>query len=185
MRSLGWNPNETAETEEITEDEKREFQKLTDKVGALAVGVAVHLFYVLLFSSPLLFICFMYSCSHLPCCSSVLCTLVLISLAVHLFYVLLFSSPLLFICFMYSCSHLPCCSSVLCTLALISLARLGIFCNIVLIAEYSWWLVSLWLSCKKPGKSLDMTGSYFQQVQTHHKSEKLQKSTIQWWLFMC
>ena len=33
MRSLGWNPNETAETEEITEDEKREFQKLTDKVG--------------------------------------------------------------------------------------------------------------------------------------------------------
>ena len=79
MRSLGWNPNETAETEEITEDEKREFQKLTDKVGALAVGVAVRLFYVLLFSSPLPSICFMYSCSHLPCCPSVLCTLVLIT----------------------------------------------------------------------------------------------------------
>ena len=92
MRSLGWNPNETAETEEITEDEKREFQKLTDKVGALAVGVAVHLF--------------MYSCSHLPCCSSVLCTFGLISLAVHLLYILL--------------SYLPCCSSVLCTLVLIT-----------------------------------------------------------------
>ena len=37
MRSLGWNPNETAETEEITEDEKREFQKLTDKVCNWAV----------------------------------------------------------------------------------------------------------------------------------------------------
>ncbi|KAK7099632.1 vasculin-like [Littorina saxatilis] len=32
MRSLGWNPNETAETEEITEDEKREFLRLTDKL---------------------------------------------------------------------------------------------------------------------------------------------------------
>ena len=117
--------------------------------------------------SPLLFICFIYSWSNLPCCSMNSWSY----LPCGSSDVLLVLSPLF--CFMYTWSYLPCCSSVLCTLALISLARLGIFCNIVLIAEYSWWLASLWLSCKKPGKSLDMTGSYFQQVQKHHKSEKL------------
>ena len=138
MRSLGWNPNETAETEEITEDEKREFQKLTDKVGALTVGVAVHQFCVLLFLSPLLFICFMYFQSYLPCCLSVLCILGLIFLAVHLFYVLLLLFPL------------P------------NLAYSAILSS--LLNTVGGWLVCGWV-VKIWKKNLDMTSSYFQRVQ--------------------